>query len=445
MAKVYKRGSVWWMEYTDHLGARHRRSASADRSVAQKMLGDALDAAEKMRGGMLLADPAQGKRPMREHLGEYLADMQRRGRDGMYVYNIRKRIERAIEKQGWDRLTDATADGVRVYLNTLSTLAEKTRNDHRADLAGFFGWCVKCGRIGVNPCASVDKTKVPKVKKRRALAARECVALIQAAPPDRALVYLMLAYTGLRRAEAAALVWSYLRLDGMTPFVELPATITKSGQPENIPLVSALASALRAARGDRDGGEPVFPTMPTMAKFRADLAAAKIDERDERGRVVVLHSLRHSLATMLAGAGVPMAVAQRIMRHRDIRLTAETYTDEALLPMAAAMLALPALAMETAAPMMLAATGTDCVKNVPNTGPVGAQTGMERGNGSAVKSAQLVVRTQLGTPGHSHRKAAKTGVLGFEPRLSESESLVLPLHHTPNVRGIVRPGTHRDK
>ena len=27
--------------------------------------------------------------------------------------------------------------------------------------------------------------------------------------------------------------------------------------------------------------------------------------------------------------------------------------------------------------------------------------------------------------------AVKTGVLGFEPRLSDSESLVLPLHHTP--------------
>jgi hypothetical protein len=36
-----------------------------------------------------------------------------------------------------------------------------------------------------------------------------------------------------------------------------------------------------------------------------------------------------------------MAVAQRIMRHRDIKLTAEVYTDEGLLPLSAAMHALP--------------------------------------------------------------------------------------------------------
>jgi hypothetical protein len=40
---------------------------------------------------------------------------------------------------------------------------------------------------------------------------------------------------------------------------------------------------------------------------------------------------------------IGLAVAQRIMRHRDIRLTAQVYTDEALLPLAAAMATLPAL------------------------------------------------------------------------------------------------------
>jgi len=78
-----------------------------------------------------------------------------------------------------------------------------------------------------------------------------------------------------------------------------------------------------------------------MTDFRLELAAAKIDEVDGRGRKVVLHSLRHTLATMLVAANVPMPIAQRIMRHRNIKSIAETHADEALLPMGAAMSELP--------------------------------------------------------------------------------------------------------
>jgi hypothetical protein len=46
---------------------------------------------------------------------------------------------------------------------------------------------------------------------------------------------------------------------------------------------------------------------------------------------------------MLAAAKVPPAVAMQVMRHRDIRLTLQAYTDEELLALAAAMGCLPAI------------------------------------------------------------------------------------------------------
>lgn len=109
-----------------------------------------------------------------------------------------------------------------------------------------------------------------------------------------------------------------------------------------------------------------------MDVFRADLAAAGIEEVDARGRRVVLHSLRHSLATMLAQSQVPPAVAMRIMRHRDIRLTLEAYTDEGLLPVAGALRALPSL---VGADLSLGNRGTHGAKNVPTSGPDGAFPG----------------------------------------------------------------------
>ena len=42
-------------------------------------------------------------------------------------------------------------------------------------------------------------------------------------------------------------------------------------------------------------------------------------------RDVGFHGLRHSTATLLLKAKVPYAIVQRIMRHRDPRLTNQTY------------------------------------------------------------------------------------------------------------------------
>jgi integrase len=371
---VYLRGRVWWIRYTDHHGKQIRKSASTDQSVAIKLLGDALEAVEKMRGGMVTADPLQTRRPITEHVTEYVANLARLGRDAMYRYTVEKRLSMAIKAQHWSRLSDCTPASVTGYLADLGKADEgkkgrtpKTINDHRADLSAFFAWCVKQGRMEANPCALIEKTADQRDKGRRALSVPEIKALLAATPEPRRLVYLFLVYTGLRRAEAAALRWGHLHLDSVNRYVELPASVTKSGRPETVPLVDAVADALTTARGEAGDGEPVFAEIPEMPAFRADLAAAEIEEVDERGRVVVLHSLRHSLATMLAASGVPMPVAQRIMRHRDIRLTAEVYTDEGLLPLAAGIKALPSL-IDGPSPEAgaLATTGTDAVAPIPD-------------------------------------------------------------------------------
>ena len=207
---------------------------------------------------------------------------------------------------------------------------------------GVYGLSI-LGLMEADPCEHVAKSNVKSEKKRRALSIAECRALLVAAPEPRRTCYQFLLYTGLRRSEAADIRWAHVHLDAASPYVELPATLTKSGKAESVPLVPEVVAALRASRANAKAAAPVFDEIPSMEAFREDLAAAKIEEVDSRGRRVALHSLRHSLATMLAVSNVPMPVAQRIMRHRDIRLTAEVYCDEALLPLSAAMASLPQL------------------------------------------------------------------------------------------------------
>jgi len=78
-----------------------------------------------------------------------------------------------------------------------------------------------------------------------------------------------------------------------------------------------------------------------METYWADLAAAGIAEKDERGRRADFHALRHTVATNLNRAGVPPAVAMAVMRHSELRLTMKTYTDAGALPTLDAVNALP--------------------------------------------------------------------------------------------------------
>ena len=74
-----------------------------------------------------------------------------------------------------------------------------------------------------------------------------------------------------------------------------------------------------------------------------DIAAAGIAKCDSYGRTIDVHSLRHTFATLLARNGVSPAIAQKLMRHSDIRLTMNIYTHIELTDTADAVDSLPSL------------------------------------------------------------------------------------------------------
>jgi integrase len=86
--------------------------------------------------------------------------------------------------------------------------------------------------------------------------------------------------------------------------------------------------------------------------LKRDLALAGIPYRDEHGRTIDVHALRHTTATSLSKAKVSPRIAQRFMRHSDIKLTMQTYTDHRQLDEAEALAALPQLLLTTEADEM---------------------------------------------------------------------------------------------
>jgi integrase len=154
------------------------------------------------------------------------------------------------------------------------------------------------------------------------------------------LGYLLAVHTGLRRSELRALQWKHIHLNKDGPIVILDGQFTKNGKDAKIPLHPEIAQELRACKPASAKPNDFVLTgkmLPSMWKMKRDLKKAAIEYEDNEGRRADFHSLRHTLATNLAPRNIAPRVAMEILRHSDIRLTMNLYTDASLLPVADAI------------------------------------------------------------------------------------------------------------
>jgi len=214
---------------------------------------------------------------------------------------------------------------------------------------------------------------------------------------ERALVLKTLLLTGLRKGELQSITVGQVHLDGNSPYIELEAADEKNRGGSSIPLRLDLAEDIRGwvdkMRGTPtlriDGGDtlpadtPLFyvPSGLRLILDR-DLKAAGIPKRDDRGRSIDVHALRHTFGTMLSQNGVAPRTAQAAMRHSKIDLTMNVYTDPRLLDVSGAMESLPSMPLDgpsTCSPEIGNATGTDArtAQEFPPMFPPGtAQSGI---------------------------------------------------------------------
>jgi len=308
---------------------------TSDKQVAEKFRGERLREKEHERAGLIppkaTRDAAQRK--LAEHLGDFLGDMRRRGKSEKYLANLEYRVGKLISECVWHTAKDVSADSFQAWLRGQMELKDKTANDYLEAVRCFFNWLVKLGRAASNPLLPVErvKTKGGGAEEIRAFSDEEVVRLLAVAG-ERKRVYLLAVHTGLRRSEIAALKWSDLTLDAVTPFVQVRASTTKNGKSAAMRLHPELAAALAELKTEgTQGDELVFKGLPRIERFYRDLKKAGIPLRDASGRKAVFHSLRHTFGTNLARGGVASRVAMALMRHSDRRLTDKIYTDENLL------------------------------------------------------------------------------------------------------------------
>ena len=233
----------------------------------------------------------------------------------------------------------------------------------------------------------------------------ELVARLEVLGRERELIYKTLVLTGLRLNELRSLSVGQLDLDGPLPRLTLDAAAEKNREGNSLPIRRDLAddlgqwlelkrqtaSGAATRSGDRPEvlrfARPLANSLPTDAPLfdvprgmirilDRDLQAAGIAKRDERGRTLDVHALRHTFGTLLSKGGVAPRTAQAAMRHSTINLTMNAYTDPKLLDVQGALESLPALPLDADRISMktrLQATGTDA-KSTSQFAPAFAPT-----------------------------------------------------------------------
>ncbi len=194
----------------------------------------------------------------------------------------------------------------------------------------------------------------------RFYSSRELAAIREAAAGHRMASLLeVAAYTGLRKGELLALRWRDVDLDGQQLRItgslsRVRGRLVRQEPKTNagtrvVPLIAPALAGIQAAREQQDSdraaftgwtnpadyvfttpsGEPVDPS--NLGRwFRKVTAAARL--RSDDGNVTQMrvtdgswHTLRHSAASNLLRAGVPMIVVSRLLGHSKIQITIDLY------------------------------------------------------------------------------------------------------------------------
>lgn len=377
MAEIRKRGKNWFYRYIDHDGRRVERKGCPDRRVTEQMAAAAEAESARIRAG--LSDPkagriaAAGRRPIGDHLAEFIGTMEAAGRNPQHINQTRTYINRILALAGAERIDDLTGSAVMQAVGSLrgDGFSVRSLNAHLTAVKTFSRWLWRDGRARENALAHLGlfNAETDRRRRRRALSPEEAARLVQAAEtgpvvrrmtgPDRAMLYRVVLGTGFRRDELRSLTPESFRLADDPPTIVCEAAYTKNGRTAEQPVSEALAARLRSWIAALPPGRPVFRLPARAAEvLRVDLAAAGIPYSTPEG-VADLHSLRASYITHLVNGGASVKTCQTLARHSTPTLTIGVYAKTSLHDIAGAVDALPDLRPSDPGPEAMSATGTD--------------------------------------------------------------------------------------
>jgi len=370
----------WYIEFVGPDGLRHRHPGYHDKTATEQYAAELVRAAERGETDLIDRYKEHRKRPLSEHLDDFEQALLAKGATPKHAAQVTARARRLLNGCGFRHWPQISAEKVQSFLAE-QRKATEDRKGWSAQTANFYlqagkqflRWLVRDGRAPDNRLAHLQRYNVKTDRRhdRRALSVDELQKLLEAAQngptledvtgPDRALAYRLCVETGLRVGELRSLTPASFDLDGDPPTLTVRAAYSKRRRDDLLPMRREMAERMAAFIAGRPVDTPLFvlPDKP-VELLKADLAKAKIEYRDDAGKVVDWHALRHTFISNLAAGGAHPKVAQALARHSSIVLTMDTYTHSVLGDQASALAGLPDLSAKPEKQQeRQKATGTD--------------------------------------------------------------------------------------
>jgi integrase len=351
-------GASWTLDFTDARGRRRRVVLGTDHRVAERRRADLIRKRDlELAGlggeeGMCMA--------LRELADLHLADLATRV-SPHHLRNVRCILDQALAAITAVRVRDLRPYDLLVYRRGLveEGLSHRWANLAIDRIRAMLSWGERAGLIAKSPIGEMDRLPEGakhERRRRRAMSDAEIEQFLAAAVEDdqrcaamfptprvpQAPLWRAFLETGARYRELTTACWSDLDLERR--ILVLRPEATKSGRTRAIPIGDTLVEELRglAFAHHRVLGRPAEPKDPVFLTpdgcqwpwhsanlrriFERLLAAAGIADKDEQGRQLDVHALRHTFASRLARNGVGIAHAQRLLGHADPKLTMRAYT-----------------------------------------------------------------------------------------------------------------------
>lgn len=434
--KVKHKTQCWYIEYRDADDVLRRVKGFKDKTATRQLADQLEREAALAKIGIVDKYKEHRKRPLTEHVQEFKESLANKSNTDKHAELVYSRARRIMDGCGFVTWQDIAASKIEKYLAQLQKdkiietdrkdpvtkqpvkdvkrgISAQTYNFYVQAIQQFCRWMVQDGRAPESPIDHMKKINVRTDRRhdRRALEPNEIQALLAATVSsevrygmsgyDRALLYRLAVETGLRASELRSLRGSSFDFTENT--VTVQAAYSKNRQEATLPLKSETALLLKAVFAGKMPQTEAF-TMPTanyLAKMlKDDLDGAGIEYKDDSGRFVDFHALRHTAGSLLAASGIHPKVAQSLMRHSDINLTMSRYSHVFSGQESEAVAKLPDFSM--AGQVQATATGTDgktvtvaentyskTYSNLTETNYSGCQGSAMDGNGQQDQKAVL--------------------------------------------------------
>jgi len=173
--------------------------------------------------------------------------------------------------------------------------------------------------FGRNP---VSESGLPQIndRKERILTTIEQERLFKNSTPELVAIIRLALNTGMRRDEVLFLKWEWVNLkEGL---INLPHTHTKSNKSRKVPINNVVRKILLEKKLQSDGNENVFHVSDTLSGSRTWLQRAFREACKQSGiEGLRFHDLRHTVATRLVEANIPLDAVRELLGHSSIRMT----------------------------------------------------------------------------------------------------------------------------